>query len=128
MSGRFAGPRTVLEIDLTTESIARRDLDDADFADALGGVGIAVLLLERYLATRELTRVDPLGPHNPLVFAAGPFAATAVPAANKHALATLSPLTGGSASRKWNSAGAPLPKVSVPSGSCARSRVSSAWR
>jgi aldehyde:ferredoxin oxidoreductase len=108
LSGRFAGPRTVLEIDLTTRRSRRYDLDDADFADALGGVGIAVLLLERYLATRELTRVDPLGPHNPLVFAAGPFAATAVPAANKHALATLSPLTGllneGLSSSHWSAA------------------------
>jgi aldehyde:ferredoxin oxidoreductase len=108
MNGVFAGPRTVLEVDLTTRSMHRYVLGDADFADALGGVGLAVLLLERYLAARELTRVDPLGPDNAIVFAAGPFAATPVPAANKHALATLSPLTGllneGLSSSHWSAA------------------------
>ena len=94
MNGAYAGPRAVLEIDLTTGSTHRYDLNDADFADALGGVGLAVLLLERYLQARGLERVDPLGPDNAVVFAAGPFAATPVPAANKHALATLSPLDG----------------------------------
>jgi aldehyde:ferredoxin oxidoreductase len=38
--------------------------------------------------------LDPLSPENRIVFAAGPFASTPVPAANKHALATISPLTG----------------------------------
>jgi aldehyde:ferredoxin oxidoreductase len=108
MTGPYRGPRAVLEIDLTTRATHRYDLDDADFADALGGVGIAVLLLERYLDARALVHVDPLGIDNALVFAAGPFAATPVPAANKHALATLSPLTGllneGLSSSHWSAA------------------------
>jgi aldehyde:ferredoxin oxidoreductase len=108
MSENYAGPRDVLEIDLGTQTTRRYALADADFADALGGVGLAVLLLERYLEARELSSVDPLGPGNALVFAAGPFAATPVPAANKHALATLSPLTGllneGLSSSHWSAA------------------------
>jgi aldehyde:ferredoxin oxidoreductase len=86
----FAGPRDLLEIDLTTRSWRRRALDDEVFADALGGVALAVRLIEE----RVRGRLDPLGPDNPIVFAAGPFASTPVPAANKHALATISPLTG----------------------------------
>jgi aldehyde:ferredoxin oxidoreductase len=104
--GTYAGPRTVLEVDLTTQRSRRYDLEDADFADAVGGVGLAVLLLDRRLAMHPGAPVDPLGPENPLVFAAGPFAATAVPAANKHAIATLSPLTGllneGLSSSHWS--------------------------
>ena len=102
----YAGPRDVLEIDLTSRTTHRYQLADDDFADALGGVGIAVLLIDRYLAERQARNVDPLGPENPIVFAAGPFASTPVPAANKHALATLSPLTGllneGLSSSHWS--------------------------
>jgi aldehyde:ferredoxin oxidoreductase len=108
MTVGYAGPRDVLEIDLTTRATRRYPLGDADFADALGGVGLAVLLLERYLQERGLSAVDPLGPENALVFAAGPFASTPVPAANKHALASLSPLTGllneGLSSSHWSAA------------------------
>lgn len=108
MTGSYVGPRGVLEVDLARRTTRRYELADADFADALGGVGIAVLLLERYLAARDLTAIDPLGPANPIVFAAGPFASTPVPAANKHAIATLSPLTGmlneGLSSSHWSAA------------------------
>src|SRR6202011_454493 len=86
----YAGPRDLLEVDLTTRTWPRRALDDGAFADALGGVGLAVRLIEE----RIIGPLDPLGPQNPVVFAAGPFASTPVPAANKHALATISPLTG----------------------------------
>jgi aldehyde:ferredoxin oxidoreductase len=99
---RYAGPRTVLEVDLTHRTTHRYDLDDAAFADALGGIGLAVWLIERSVHGP----LDPLGPENPLVFAAGPFAATPVPAANKHAVATISPLTGllndGLSSSHWS--------------------------
>jgi hypothetical protein len=98
----YAGPRTVLEVDLGRESAVRRDLDDAVFAASLGGVGLAVWLLEALIDGP----IDPLGPANPLVFAAGPFASTPVPAANKHAVATISPLTGllneGLSSSHWS--------------------------
>jgi aldehyde:ferredoxin oxidoreductase len=103
----YAGPRDVLAIDLCAETAIRHALDDAVFAEALGGVGLAVLLLERAIAPALATGpFDPLGPENAVVFAAGPFGSTAVPAANKHAVATISPLTGllneGLSSSHWS--------------------------
>src|SRR5579884_1142280 len=89
---RYRGPRDVLEVDLTTRVVRRYALEDDVFAQTLGGVGLAVWLLERHL--EQYGPLAPLSPQSPLVFAAGPFAATPVPAANKHALATISPLTG----------------------------------
>jgi aldehyde:ferredoxin oxidoreductase len=86
----YAGPRDLLEIDLTARTSRRTALGDDVFADALGGVALAVRLIEE----RVHGPLDPLGADNPIVFAAGPFASTPVPAANKHALATISPLTG----------------------------------
>ncbi len=86
----YAGPRDLLEIDLSARTWRRSALSDDVFADALGGVGLAVRLIDE----RVRGPLDPLGPANPIVFAAGPFASTPVPAANKHALATISPLTG----------------------------------
>jgi aldehyde:ferredoxin oxidoreductase len=98
----YQGPRDVLEVDLGAETAVRRPLDDAVFADALGGVGLAVWLLERAITGP----IDPLGPDNLVVFAAGPFGSTPVPAANKHAVATISPLTGllneGLSSSHWS--------------------------
>jgi aldehyde:ferredoxin oxidoreductase len=86
----YAGPRDLMEIDLGARTWRRTALDDEVFADALGGVGLAVRLIDE----RVRGPLDPLGSQNPIVFAAGPFASTPVPAANKHALATISPLTG----------------------------------
>jgi aldehyde:ferredoxin oxidoreductase len=98
----YTGPRDVLEVDLSSETAVRHELDDAVFADALGGVGLAVWLLERAIGGP----IDPLGPENVVVFAAGPFGSTPVPAANKHAVATISPLTGllneGLSSSHWS--------------------------
>jgi aldehyde:ferredoxin oxidoreductase len=101
---RYRGPRDVLEVDLTTRVVRRYALEDDVFAQTLGGVGLAVWLLERHL--EQYGPLAPLSPQSPLVFAAGPFAATPVPAANKHALATISPLTGllneGLSSSHWS--------------------------
>jgi aldehyde:ferredoxin oxidoreductase len=98
----FAGPRDVLEVDCTTETATRRALADDVLVEALGGVGLAVRLLDELVAGP----LDPLGPDNIIVFAAGPFASTPVPAANKHAVATISPLTGllneGLSSSHWS--------------------------
>ncbi len=89
-AGTYAGPRELLEVNLSTRTWLRASLTDEVFADALGGVGLAVRLID----DRVDGPIDPLGPENPIVLAAGPFASTPVPAANKHALATISPLTG----------------------------------
>jgi aldehyde:ferredoxin oxidoreductase len=97
------GRNDILEVDLAARRAERRPLDDA-LAATIGGDGLAVALLEREV----LGTIDPLGPENPLVFAAGPFAGTAVPAATKHAVATISPLTrrltDGLSSSHWSGA------------------------
>ncbi|TAM61449.1 aldehyde:ferredoxin oxidoreductase [bacterium] len=83
-------PRDLLEIDLETRAWHRSRLDDAVFEAAPGGTALAVRLLDE----RIHGPLDPLSAENPLCFAAGPFAGSSVPAATKHALATVSPLTG----------------------------------
>ena len=100
----YAGPRDVLEVDLSDCSHHRYPLADADFLETLGGVGLAVRLMTRAVAGP----IDPLGPDNVVVFAAGPFASTPIPAATKHAVASISPLTGllneGLSSSHWSAA------------------------
>ncbi|MDE2571427.1 MAG: aldehyde:ferredoxin oxidoreductase, partial [bacterium] len=87
---RWVAPRGVLEVDLGARSWRRRELSDAELADAPGGTALAVRLLDALVGGP----LDALAPENALVFAAGPFAGSQVPAATKHALATISPLTG----------------------------------
>jgi aldehyde:ferredoxin oxidoreductase len=62
---RYAGPRDLLEIDLTARTSRRTSLHDDVFADALGGVALAVRLIEE----RVRGPLDPLGPDNPIVLA-----------------------------------------------------------
>lgn len=83
-------PRDLLEIDLSERTWSRSRLADAVFDTAPGGTALAVRLLDERISGP----LDPLGGENPLCFAAGPFAGSPVPAAAKHALATVSPLTG----------------------------------
>src|ERR1700682_5037118 len=78
----------LLSVDLANERVERTPYPLT--AARLGGVRVAVDLL----AGAAGGPLDPLAPENPLVFAPGPFAGTAVPAATKHAVATISPLTG----------------------------------
>ena len=70
----------------------------------LGGASLAIALLDAEISGP----IDPLSAENALAFAPGPFAATAVPAATKHAIATVSPLTGrltdGLSSSHWSGA------------------------
>jgi len=105
----YCGPRDVLEIDLSAATSRRYRLDDRVFAESLGGVGLGVALFERHLERYEIAAPhEALAPSTPLVFAAGPFGATPVPAANKHAVLTISPLTGllseGLSSSHWSAA------------------------
>ncbi len=75
----------MLVIDCTRRRAESYDLSDTDLAETLGGVSLALFVLERALAD---------GDPRPVVFAAGPFASTPVPAGNEHAVATISPVTG----------------------------------
>src|SRR5215218_193639 len=60
------------------------------FADVIGGIGLASLLLLRLCPPGA----DPLGPDNPLIFATSPFAGTGITTSSKIAVAARSPQTG----------------------------------
>ncbi len=80
----------LLIVDLSTRSARTAPLDPSYCRQYLGGGGLATRLLWDFSSPG----VDPFDPDNPLVFAAGPFTGTMVPAASKYAVATKSPLTG----------------------------------
>lgn len=80
----------VLCLDLSRRKAELRALPPSYLRDYLGGVGLAARLLFDYCPAGA----DPLGPENPLIFAASALAGTMVPTANKHAVAARSPLTG----------------------------------
>jgi aldehyde:ferredoxin oxidoreductase len=92
----------VLYVDLGTRRFERVSAHAGQ--SELGGASLAIALLDAEI----LGPIDPLSAENALVFAPGPFAATAVPAATKHAIATISPLTGrltdGLSSSHWSGA------------------------
>lgn len=81
--------RKYLEIDLTGRTVAERELHGADIVRS-GRYLIARTLLDCGAAT-----VDPLGPDNPLIFSAGPFAGSNFSNANRLSVGCKSPLTGG---------------------------------
>src|SRR6266478_5321341 len=81
--------RIYTDINLADRTITRRELH-----------GEAVVKAGRYLIARTLLEldaatVDPLGPQNPLIFSAGPFAGTSFSNANRTSVGCKSPLTGG---------------------------------
>ena len=80
----------ILIIDLTTREVTVKELSPSFLKTYLGGVGLASRLLYQYLPPGT----DALSPDNPLVFAGSALAGTIIPTANKHAVATKSPLTG----------------------------------
>ncbi|HLL50505.1 MAG TPA: aldehyde ferredoxin oxidoreductase family protein [Thermomicrobiales bacterium] len=65
-------------------------LEPTIFADVIGGIGLASLLLLRLCPPGA----DPLGPDNPLIFATSPFAGTGITTSSKIAVAARSPQTG----------------------------------
>ena len=81
--------RTYYDIDLGDRSIRSRTVQGED-AILIGRYLIAKTLVETGVAT-----VDPLGPDNPLIFSAGPFAGTTFSNANRTSVGCKSPLTGG---------------------------------
>ena len=52
-------------------------------------------LIAKILSDMNVAEVDPLGPDNPLIFSAGPFAGTTMSNANRISVGCKSPLTGG---------------------------------
>jgi aldehyde:ferredoxin oxidoreductase len=81
--------RSYLHIDLPNRTIQREQWEGEALVKS-GRYLIAKMLVEGDVAT-----VDPLGPDNPLIFSAGPFAGTSFSNANRISVGCKSPLTGG---------------------------------
>ncbi len=81
--------RSYIEIDLRSREIKRTPLTGQDIVEC-GRYLIARTLLAENVADKE-----PLGPENPLIFSAGPFAGTNFSNANRLSVGCKSPLTGG---------------------------------
>jgi aldehyde:ferredoxin oxidoreductase len=80
----------VLTIDLTQRRYDVHQVSDDVLAKHLGGKGLATHLLLEH----NPPGVDPLGPENRLIFAAGPVAGSSVWGSCRHGVFTKSPLTG----------------------------------
>jgi aldehyde:ferredoxin oxidoreductase len=81
--------RTFYDITLDDGGLARRELHGEEILKA------GRYLIARTLVEMDVAQVDPLGPRNPLIFSAGPFAGTSFSNANRTSVGCKSPLTGG---------------------------------
>lgn len=81
--------RSFIDINLANREIERRELSGREIAEC-GRYLIARTLVADGIATK-----DALGPENPLIFSAGPFAGTNFSNANRLSVGCKSPLTGG---------------------------------
>jgi aldehyde:ferredoxin oxidoreductase len=81
----------ILRVDLTRKKYVVQELDGFVARDFIGGRGLAVKILWDELPPG----VDPLSPHNKLVFAAGPLTGLTSVNMGKLVVAAKSPLTGG---------------------------------
>src|SRR5205085_1158570 len=80
----------LLRVDLSQRCSAVEPIEPETLRAHVGGVGLATYLLNASCPPGA----DPLGPANPLVFAASPFVGTGITTAAKLAVATRSPQTG----------------------------------
>lgn len=80
----------VLWVDLSRGRVDERPLDPKTARDYIGGRGLGI----RHLLDEVDPKVDPMGPANDLVMAAGPLTGTSAPTAARYMVMTKSPLTG----------------------------------
>jgi len=80
----------ILYINLTKKKTEAKSITEEFAKKYVGGVGFVT----RLLYDNAKPEVDPLGPDNVLVFAAGPVCGTMVPCGNKISVGAKSPLTG----------------------------------
>ncbi|HUY00507.1 MAG TPA: aldehyde ferredoxin oxidoreductase family protein [Candidatus Deferrimicrobium sp.] len=86
--GGFAGK--ILEINLTSKSTKKRFLDSQFARRYIGGRGFGA----RIIWDRTNSTINPLGPENILVMAAGPLTGLLIPGSGKTAFVSVSPATG----------------------------------
>ena len=89
-SGYF---KCMLHVDLTAGSCERRGLSDAFLETYIGGRGFGARLVWDNLVANDFA-VDPLGPENLLVVAAGPLTGLYLPSSGKNSFVAVSPATG----------------------------------
>lgn len=89
MSNGYTGK--ILRVDLSNRNIKEETHGDTFYRRYVGGWGII-----GYHLLKELPpMIDPLGPENKLVFAAGPITGVPLPGNGRNAVGAKSPLTGG---------------------------------
>jgi len=89
-SGYF---RRHLHVDLSKGVAERRTLEEAFLEKYIGGRGFGAKLVWDNLRRLGFT-IDPLGPENILVVAAGPLTGTYLPSSGKNSFVSISPATG----------------------------------
>jgi aldehyde:ferredoxin oxidoreductase len=80
----------ILDVNLTSATIAEAELDRTLAEDYMGGKGFGARILYDQLAPH----CDPLSPENILVFATGPLTGTLAPSSGRFEVCTKSPATG----------------------------------
>ena len=81
---------TILEVDLTGESVRKAELSEEAAYNYLGQAGINA----RILHDRIRPDMDPLAPEAPLIFGVGPLGGTLAPCSGRLSVTFKSPLTG----------------------------------
>jgi len=80
----------ILEIDLTTGTIEKREYSAEDVEKFVGGRGLGMKILWDRLSEPG---INPLSPENPLMFMPGPFSGFPIPSASRTTVVTKSPHT-----------------------------------
>jgi aldehyde:ferredoxin oxidoreductase len=88
MSGGYMGK--VLFVNLSDGKIETEALDEKLCRDFIGGYGLGA----RILYSRQIAKVDALGPYNTLGFITGPLTGTPAPTGTRYVVVAKSPLTG----------------------------------
>ncbi|MFC1675996.1 aldehyde ferredoxin oxidoreductase family protein [Planctomycetota bacterium] len=83
---------SILHIDLSSGENSVESFDDEFIDKYIGGRGFAIKLLWDNLKNHE--KIDPLGPENMLIVAAGPLTGVYLPSSGKNSFASISPATG----------------------------------
>ncbi len=91
----------ILDIDLSTGKVVKRDIDPEFAKKYIGGMGFSIKILYDEVGPE----VDPLGPDNIVIFANGPLTGTQAPCSGRIEITTKSPLTGnigtGNSGGRW---------------------------
>ena len=93
MANEYPGGYTgkVLRVDLTAGKVSIEDLDPKLCSKYVGGAGFVA----HYLYNELEPGIDPLGPHNKMIFALGPVTGVPIPGNARNALGMKSPLAKG---------------------------------